>query len=182
MTSESENMTVCWFAMRDLKRSNAKLPAWKLLKSKGFEVFTPFKWRLRTLRNGTKRREKVPYMQDLLFVRSTRCELDPIVGKTPTLQYRFVFGSWCEPMIVRNADMERFIAAVSSSESALYYRPDEITPAMCGRSVRIVGGPLDGYEGKLLKIRGLRIKRLLIELPNLLTVGVEVNPEYVQLL
>lgn len=32
-----------WFAMRDLTRSNAKLPAYRLLGQKGIEVFTPMK-------------------------------------------------------------------------------------------------------------------------------------------
>ena len=47
---------------------------------------------------------------------------------------------------------------------------------MIGRNVRIIGGPLDNYEGRLQKIRGSRSRRLLVELPNLLTVSVEVSP------
>ena len=53
---------------------------------------------------------------------------------------------------------------------------------MCGRHIRIVGGPLDGYEGKLLTVRGAKTKRLLVELPEFFSVGVEVNPEYIRLL
>ena len=53
---------------------------------------------------------------------------------------------------------------------------------MYGRRVRIVGGALDGYEGRLLSLRGTRVRRLLVEIPNLLTAAVEVSPEYVQLL
>lgn len=30
-----------WFVMRDLKRANAKLPAYKQLEEAGFRVFTP---------------------------------------------------------------------------------------------------------------------------------------------
>lgn len=53
---------------------------------------------------------------------------------------------------------------------------------MCGRHIRIVGGSLDGYEGKLLTVRGSKTKRLLVELPEFFSVGVEVNPEYIRLL
>ena len=49
-------------------------------------------------------------------------------------------------------------------------------------AVRIVGGPLDGYEGRLLSVRGSRVKRLLVDIPNLLVAGVEVQPEYIQVL
>lgn len=76
--------------------------------------------------------------------------------------------------------MERFIRAVNSTDKPKYFLPGELTPDMCGRKVRIIGGPLSGYEGNLLKIRGSHIRRLIVELPNLLTAGVEVAPEYIQ--
>lgn len=58
----------------------------------------------------------------------------------------------------------------------------DLTPAMYGRMIRIEGGPLDGYEGRLLSIRGARVKRLIVEIPGLLVAAVEVDPEYIRLL
>lgn len=46
MASTQEGNRVQWFVMRDLKRSNAKLPAYKLLREEQFEVFVPMKWEL----------------------------------------------------------------------------------------------------------------------------------------
>ena len=170
--------------MRDLKRSNAKLPAYKQLQDEGITIFTPMHWCLRT--KGARRvREKVPFIQDLIFVYESRERLDPIVKKTPTLQYRYLKGRpYCEPMFVPTKQMEQFIHAVSdeSAGTPRYYLPEELSPEMCNRRVRIVGGHLDGYEGKLLTMRGSRVKRLLVELPTWLTAAVEVNPEYIQLL
>lgn len=165
--------------MRDLKRANAKNLAYKMLKDLKFEVFTPMKWHIVT-RKGERVREEMPVIPDLLFVHSSRSVLDPVVGKTETLQYRFLRNTWRDPMIVRDADMERFIYAVSQSESPQYYLPEEITPNMYGRKIRIVGGPFDGYEGCLLTMRGSKVKQLLVELKGLLAVGVKVNPEYIQ--
>lgn len=168
-----------WFVMRDLKRSNAKVPAYKLLTEKGIEVFTPMKWQL-TLKSGKRVREEVPYLHDLLFAHSSRLELEPHLRKMPTLQFRyFKGGGYCEPMVVREDIMNRFIKAVRSTEQPFYYRPDELSPDMIGRRVRIVGGPLNNYEGALLKIRGMRKKRLIVYLPTLLAAGVEVNPEFI---
>lgn len=166
--------------MRDLKRTNAKQPAYRLLAEQQVEVFTPMKWTLVTSR-GKKVRKEVPFLQDLVFVHDTREKIDPIVAKCPTLQYRFLRKTYRKPMTVPTSEMERFIHAVSSSESPRYYLPEEITPDMYSRKIRIVGGPLDGYEGCLLTMRGSKVKRLLVELPNLLTAGVEVSPEYIQL-
>ncbi len=169
-----------WFVMRDLKRANAKQPAYRLLLEKGIETFTPMKWKL-AARQGVKKQEEVPFIQDLLFVHDTRDNIDPIVDKVPTLQYRFLRNTYRKPMTVPQMEMERFIRAVNTSESLRYYLPEEITPDMYGRKIRIVGGPLDGYEGSLLTTRGSKTKRLLVEIPNLLAVGVEVNPEYIQM-
>lgn len=170
-----------WFVMSDLKRCNAKQPAYKLFKDLGMEVFTPMVWKL-SVKHGRRCREEVPFIQDLLFVNGTRLAVDPIVEKYNTVQYRYLRGGYKIPMTVRESDMQRFIHAVESSENPCYYTPEEISSDMIGRKVRIVGGPLDGYEGNLQKIQGAHIKRLFVELPSLLAAAVEVQPEYIQLL
>lgn len=167
--------------MRDLKRSNAKLPAYKMLEDMNLEIFTPKVWKLITCK-GKRMPVKVPFMQDLLFVHDSRKILDPIVERIGTLQYRFLRDGHGTPMTVRDADMERFIHAVESIENTRYYAPEEISSDMIGRKVRIVGGPLDGYEGYLQKMQGARTKRMFVELPNLLAAAVEVQPEYIQLI
>ena len=179
--SSDVNGHLQWFVMRDLKRWNAKLSAYELFKSLKIQVFTPMVWKL-VIRNGKRYREEVPFMQDLLFVHDTRLAVDPIVEKYDTVQYRYVRGGYKIPMTVREADMERFIHAVESTENTRYYAPEEISSDMIGRKVRIVGGPLDGYEGYLQKMQGARTKRMFVELPNLLAAAVEVQPEYIQLI
>ncbi len=170
-----------WFVMRDLKRSNAKQPAYKLLNELKIKCFTPMIWKT-FICKGKRILKEVPFMQDLLFVYDSRRVLDPIVERIATLQYRFVKGGKRMPMTVRTEDMERFIKAVSTMEHPNFYTPEEIKPSMIGKKVRIVGGPLDGYEGYLQKIQGSKVKHLFVELPNLLTAAVEVDPEYIQVL
>ena len=130
-----------WYVMRDLKRPNAKLPAYKQLSDEHLEVFTPMQWRLK-LKNGKRIREEVPFMQDLLFI----------------------------------------IRAVRGAENPKYYLPEEISDTMYGRMIRIIGGPFEGYEGRLLTTRGSKVKRLLVELPNFFSVGVEVNPDLIEII
>ena len=168
-----------WFVMRDLKRSNARQPAYRMLEGMGIEVFTPMVWRL-SVKQGKRIREQAPFMQDLLFVHDTRRNIDPVVERTGTLQYRYVRGGYRMPMTVRDTDMDRFIRAVRSAENPCYYTPDEISADMIGKKVRIIGGALDGYEGHLQKMQGSRVKRLFIELSGILAASVEVQPEYVQ--
>ena len=120
MASQKNEEEVRWFVMRDLKRTNAKLPAYKLLDGKKMEVFVPMKWHLVT-RKGVRVREEVPFIQDLLFVHETRKNLDAVVKKTPTLQFRWLRNTWREPMVVVDADMERFIRAVNATESLEWF-------------------------------------------------------------
>lgn len=103
-----------WFVMRDLKRANAKLPAYKQLEEAGFRVFTPMTTKIME-KGGKKTRIQVPFVQDLLFVYSSKEALDKVVTRTNTLQYRFLKGAaYCTPMTVPVAEMDRFITAVTS--------------------------------------------------------------------
>lgn len=171
-----------WFVMRDLKRRNAKILAIHELTNNGVEVFTPMTQMIMTI-GGKRQRRDVPVIQDLLFVHETKETLDLLVQSCSTLQFRYVRGkSKDEPMTVRNEDMDKFIYAIGRSEKPLYYKPGELTEAMYGKKVRIIGGVFNEYEGLLLSVRGMRKKRLLIELNNLITVAVEVDPEYVQII
>lgn len=171
-----------WFVMRDLKRANAKMPAYKLFMEKKIEVFTPMHTVLKVVK-GRQQKVQEPFVRDLLFVHDTRAAIDPIVDVTPTLQYRYERGKGYKvPMVVRDAEMNRFILAVTASKSTKYYTPGELSPKMIGRNVRITGGPLEGYAGKLLKISGSRTKRLLVQLEGILSAGVEVDAQYIELL
>ena len=97
------------------------------------------------------------------------------------LNFRYFTPMICRhPMVVRTQDMERFMQAVHATDSPRFYLPSELTALSCGRKIRIIGGSLHLCEGKLLTIRGSKVKRLLVELPGLLSVGVEVKPEYIE--
>lgn len=170
-----------WYVMRDLKRPNAKVSAFGLLEKAALEVFTPREWRVRFL-NGKRCRELVAVLPDLLFAHASRRDLDPYVERISTLQYRYLRGGYCRPMVVPDAEMERFIRAVSLSDEPRYYLPGEISDAMCNRRIRIVGGPFSGYEGQLLSVRGSKVRRLLVELAGFLSVAVEIRPEMIEVL
>lgn len=167
--------SIYWYAMRDLKRSNAKEPAYKMLGDIGFEVFTPFKDKY-VISNGTRKVIKVPVFFDLLFVRGKKKELDCIAENTATLQYRYVKGGYYkQATIIRDRDMERFINAVRTADSPKFYLPEEITSDMIGKTVIVHGGPLDGYEVPLRKMRGSKIKRAFVSLSKFVTTEVELK-------
>lgn len=167
--------------MRDLSRRNANVMAHDHLRSEGLEVFTPMKEQLMTI-GGKRQRRNVPVIQDLLFVHDSKERLDPLVMKYPNLQYRYCLGKTADnPLTVRDNEMERFISAVTETPNPRYYMPGELTPAMYGKRVSIVGGPFDGYEGRLLSVKGMRTRRLIVEIPGIISLAVEVSPEYIRI-
>lgn len=170
-----------WYVLRDLKRPNSKTPAYKVLPELGFEVFTPMRWVLKNNPKGGKTRLRQPYISNLLFAKSHKPELDKIIEAIETLQYRYVKGApQNTPMIVPMEEMTRFINAVTSSQSCTYYAPNEISPDMIGRDVMIKSGPLDGCIGRLMKMKGSKKKRLIVELKGFIIAAVEVDPDYIQ--
>lgn len=180
---QDANEEICWFVMRDLKRPNAKLPAYRQLTELGFQVFTPLETRI-VVKGGRRTKETVPVIRDLLFVNTSRNRLDPTVLRTDTLQYRYKKGgAYCEPIVVPTREMEQFMRVADSGQKVKYYRPEEITPGMLGASIRLLAdGPLYGVEGRLRSIRGSKKKRLVVELPGLLAVEVEVQPDFIELI
>ena len=95
METESNEVETYWYVLRDLKRQNAKDPAYKVLQEEKYhlkdKLFVPLTQRVYT-QFGKKVIKDVPYMPDLLFVHEERKQLDPIIDSIPTLQYRFVKG------------------------------------------------------------------------------------------
>ena len=175
----------CWYVLRDLARPNAKNPAYKQLQAIPEMkdcVFVPLKQHVFT-EFGKRVVRYVPYMPDLVFVHKSREELDPIVSKIGLLQYRYVRGGkQFEAMRVRHKDFEAFRNAVEGSENVEYYSYDEVSPRLYGKQIRIIGGRLNGLQGRLMNKRGSKTKRLLIDLQECnLSAAILVETEYIQL-
>ena len=141
-----------WFALRDLKRSNAIYPAYKQLSELEIEVFTPMKWRI-TKRNGKQFGREVPVMPDLLFAYDTRKRLDPIVSQPPTLQYRYKKGgAYCEPIVVPDNQMNQFISGCYTYNDKLVYLSTCDVTFEKGMFVRIIGGIFNGVKGVITMV------------------------------
>ena len=69
------------------------------------------------------------------------------------------------------------------TENVEYFSYEEVSPQLYGRHIRIIGGQLDGFEGRLMSKRGSKHKRLLIDLQECnLSAAIQVDTEYIQLL
>lgn len=177
----SERDKIRWFALRDLTRTHSKNPGYKILPEKGIEVFTPMSWKI-VIKNGKRKRIETPVLMDLLFAHSSRAQLDEIIENIPTIQYRYARGAYCQPIIISDVEMEQFIRATTGATNPTFYSPEEVSKLSIGSLVHINGGPLDGVEGKIIKVRGAKKKRILVSIPEFISAVVEIEPENLTIL
>ena len=175
-----------WYVLRDLARPNAKNPAYKQLQEMPEMkdcVFVPLKQYVFT-EFGKHVVRFVPFMPDLVFVHKSKEELDPIVRNMKLLQYRYVRGGkQFEAMSVQAKDFEKFRDAVKLTDNVEYFSYEEVSPRIYGKHIRIIGGRLNGFEGRLMSKRGSRFKRLLIDIQECnLSAAFHVETEYIQLM
>ena len=174
-----------WYVLRDLARPNAKNPAYKQLQAMPEMkdcVFVPLKQKV-FMEFGKRVVHFVPFMPDLVFVHKSREELDPIVRKMELLQYRYVRGGkQFEAMSVRAEDFKKFKDAVEQTDNVEYYSYEEVSPRIYGKQIRIVGGRLNGFEGRLMSKKGSKFKRLLVDLRECnLAAAIQVESEFIQI-
>jgi transcription antitermination factor NusG len=164
-----DNKDIFWYVLFAANRKAAKIKPH--LDDAEIEYFYPTHYRERKIR-GKEQTKRVlfPIIGNLLFVKSSKTHLDPILkdiklqlGIESDLYYRDL-GSR-QLIVVPNNQMLNFIAVAGNKHEQVIYLPNEEVNLKKGTKVRITGGTFEGVEGVFMKIRG--DKRLVVSIPNL---------------
>ena len=175
----SEDKEVHWFVMRSLTNL---LQMEDRLQREGLECFLPKTTRLRAGQRS-RRIEVVPVVPPYIFVHANYDSIRAFKQKVDRLSFIPVLGtSTHSTMKVSDKEMEDFIRVVSQREEKTHiYSAGEI-PLAPGQRIRICGGPLAGVEGKLVKLKGTRDKRLMVSVGGILLATTPIDRTFVQLL
>lgn len=173
-----------WFVMRDLHRGHRAHLSYQLLAEKGYTTYTP------TVKTSVRDKEgkahivERPYLPDLFFLNALRSQLIALTTEPKrNFQFRYRYGvSPPSPIVVPDKQMDDFIRANKESDETRFFSVTEIPKSARNSPIRIIGGPLDGLEGLLLRTRGTSRKQLIIELPYFLAISVYVQDEYIEFL
>lgn len=170
LTQKVSNCDKQWFALSApyCREMSAK----SLLENNNIETFIPMKYELVRRPFGKVEKKLVPAIHNLLFARSTKDILQQVKSGVSYIQYlvRQENGKNM-PITVPDAAMEQFISVSRSmNKDLLYLSPDEICLEK-GTKVRIRGGKFDGICGIFLKLKGLRNKRLVIQLDDIAAIA-----------
>ena len=80
-------------------------------------------------------------------------------------------------------EFEKFRNAVEHTDNVEYYSYEDVSPQLYGKQIRIIGGRLNGFEGRLMSKKGSKFKRLLVDLQECnLSAAIQVESDYIQLL
>lgn len=149
----------------------------------GFDAFVPLCYEVKTIR-GQKQRKLIPAVSGLIFVKG---ELETLKAYTQESSYpvfirKSTFSNHEDYLKIPTKAMEDFIAVTEHREQHVsYFRPEEIT-LQEGDRIRINGGPYDGREGIIMRVKGKRNRHLVVQIPGFLVAAVELQPEMIEVL
>ena len=177
-----DNNDILWFAMSAPYRR--ELIAKEFLDNKGIECFVPMKEALVERRNGTKRRQLVPAIHNLVFAHTSRERIKTLKQGVNFLQFHTrPQGGKNIPITVPDSQMQQFIAICkANNENITYLRPEEIDIKK-GTRVRVHGGTFDGTEGYFVKIQGKRSRRVVILIEGITAVALtEISTDFIEVI
>ena len=152
-----------------------------LLDKQGINNFIPMRYEIRE-KNGRKKRELVPVIRDLIFVRAVQSELQRVKDRNPYLQYMIDIRNG-QKIIVPDEQMRQFIAVAGTyDEHLVFFNPDEVNLRK-GTKVRIIGGDFEGYEGVFIKVKGARDRRVVISLQGIIAMAMAtISPDLIEVI
>lgn len=154
MTKRDEKL---WYPIRVTYSQELKIK--EQLDTQEIENFIPMQYEEKE-RNGRKTRLLVPVIHNLVFVHTSKDQLDELKSEN-TFSYciRYMMDNFSHtPIVVPEKQMNDFIAVAGSPDEQIMYLDPSEPKFKKGDRVRIVGGIWEGVEGTFLRIkRGLRV-------------------------
>ena len=169
-----------WFARRATYGRNIK--AKSILEEKGIEVFVPMQYTI-VVRNGKRKKLLMPVIKDLIFVHTTKASIQSAKADIPFLYYitRPSQGKNI-PLIVPDYQMKCFCDIASSDNDDVLFLVGDDCSIEKGARVRVVEGQFVGNEGYFMRVKGMRNRRFVVVLDNIIAVSVEIPSQFVELI
>lgn len=179
MTTDSTDKH--WYVLRAIFKK--EIAVRDGLRRAGFHCYVPMDYRLETVQ-GRKVRRLIPAVTELVFVYANEEAINDykLHSKETVYWVTRPHGHKHVKITVPDKAMEDFIRVTQQMElSITYFRPDELILNK-GDRILIHGGPFDGIEGVMMKVKGKREKQLIVSIPHLAAAAVTIMPDMVELI
>ena len=165
-----------WFPMRVTYQREMKVKA--ELDRLGIENFVPMRYKVvESQSDGDTelRRELVPAINNLIFVRSTQERVSELKRRNEVLEplrYMMDRTAACGHTIMTVADreMENFMRVASRTDDSVMFLDDESVVGKEGKRVEIMGGVFEGVTGVIRRVK--RCKRVVVEIEGVASVAI----------
>ena len=176
-----------WFPMRVTYQREMKVKA--ELDRLGIECFVPMRYKVVELpfeklriRNGGDtelRRELVPAINNLIFVRSTQERISGLKASNEVLEpLRYMMDRTASRehaiMTVGDREMENFMRVASRTDDSVMFLDEETVVGKEGKRVEIMGGAFEGVKGVIRRVK--RCKRVVVEIEGVASVAIAYVP------
>lgn len=157
--NRSTHNTPHWYALRTTYGREKK--AYEYITSKGGTAFYPTIFEEKTV-NGKRKTVEVSRLPNIFFAYGTEEEIQSFVYDNVNLSYlRFYYtlhrmGTRVEkiPLIVPDSQMESLRIICNAEAEDVIVLSKDVTKFKEGQSVRVIGGPFKGVEGRVARYCG----------------------------
>ena len=166
-----------WYPMRVTYSRELKVKG--ELDRLGIENFVPMTYKLVDAESENPRRELVPAVNNLIFVRSTRERLSSLKMTNAVLEpLRYMMDHTSdrvhEMMTVGDREMENFMRVAAMTDDSVMFLDEQSVVGKEGKRVMIMGGAFAGVEGVIRRVK--RCKRVVVELEGIVSVAIAYVP------
>ncbi len=166
-----------WFPMRVTYAREMKVEAG--LDRLKIENFVPMMYKVVEADSDRPRRELVPAVSNLIFVRSTQERISGLKSSNETLSpLRYMIDHAAQKahtiMIVPDAQMRNFMRVASRTDDSVIFLNDDRFVGKEGKHVEITGGAFEGVKGVIRRVK--RCKRVVVEIEGVASVAIAFVP------
>lgn len=168
---------ISWFPMRVTYSRELKVKA--ELDRLEIENFLPMMYKLVDVDTENPRRELVPAINNLIFVRSSKDRISSLKSTNTVLQpLRYIMDRTAQQahtiMTVPDVQMRNFMCVASKTDDSVMFLNDETVVGKEGKRVLITGGVFDGVTGVIRRVK--RCKRVVVEIEGVASVAIAFVP------
>jgi len=166
-----------WFPMR--VTYNRELKVKSELDDLGIENFIPMQYKIVDTRDG-RRRQLVPAIHNLIFVRSAQTELSALKMTRKELEpLRYMHRvrtdtGRSEILWIPDREMENFLLVARKEDDSIRFLDYDSLMGRQGKPVRVIEGPFAGVEGTIVRIQ--RNKRVVVKIDGVAAVAITFVP------
>lgn len=165
-----------WHVLRCSGRQELKL-RYELERFR-IECFVPLMRRYRMKRNRRVLEVKAA-VAGIVFARLDEEQLADFQEKSQIRCFPWKDCATGSPVVVSDSDMRNFIGVAGTFDEQLIYLDPNPQNWTKGQRVRIVAGPMKGYEGRFVRVKGDR--RVVVEVPGIIAVATGfMHPSFVE--